>query len=544
MLLALALNNLFKRGPIGEFLHKWLVVIHPLLFALFFVLAFYSANITEASFSEIWIPLFASLGFAFLMLLIVFLLIGLILKLQKPPESSQPYRIWDIKKAAIIASIIIILSFTYGHILAALGGEVSVFSALLPIIWLVLFIVGGYFIAKTRRDLRKPTVVLNIVAVALVIVPIVGIITSQITSSQQYSNEAGNTETPVVDLVKPDTPPDIYYIILDRYASASTLEEVYGYDNGEFIDYLSNKGFYVANESQANYSTTYDSLPSSLNLDFLHEEIDGELVRVHPWQPMFQDYTVWRSLKEVGYQFVHFGSLYEATGRNSYADINYNSYWLPEFTMRFFQTTLMYYFSVAFNIIDDTNELQYENVLYTFENLSKIPGIKEPTYVFAHMLIPHHPYVFDREGNFQTLNEANVKSETDNYIDQLIAANNMLMELIDELLMSSEVPPIIIIQADEGPYPGGQEKWEATRYGWEEATAAELRQKMGILNAYYLPNTDQDGLYPSITPVNSFRQVFNLYFGTDLELLPDNSYARQWDNHNKFFDITDKLEYD
>ena len=524
-------------------LKKWLSVVHPLLFAVFFVLAFYSANVTEAAFSEIWIPLFAALGFALLMLLIAFLLIGLILKLQTPPESSQPYRIWDIKKAAIVASIIIVLNFTYGHILAALGGEVSVFTVLLPFIWLVLFIVGGYFIVKTRRDLRKPTVVLNILAVALVIIPVVSIIISQVTSSQEYSDSTGNKETHVVDLVEPDTPPDIYYIILDRYASASTLREAYGYDNSEFIDYLSDKGFYVANESQANYTTTYDSLPSSLNLDFLHEEVGGELIRARPWRTMVQDYTVWRSLKAVGYEFIHFGSWYEATRVNPYADINYNTYRIPEFTMQFFQTTLPYFFAVALNIIGDTHETAYENVLYTFDNLTEIPNMKEPTYVFTHMLIPHHPYVFDREGNYQTVNQANVKSERDNYVDQLIAANNMLIELIDELLLSSEVPPIIILQADEGPYPGGQGKW-AGEYGWEEATTAELRQKMGILNAYYLPNTDADVLYSSITPVNSFRLVFNLYFDADLELLPDYSYARKWDNHDKFFNITDRLESD
>jgi hypothetical protein len=116
--------------------------------------------------------------------------------------------------------------------------------------------------------------------------------------------------------------------------------------------------------------------------------------------------------------------------------------------------------------------------------------------------------------------------------------------LIDELLSSSEVPPIIILQADEGPYPGGQDMWKPGKRIFEEATTAELRQKMGILNAYYLPNADADVLYPSITPVNSFRLIFNLYFGTDLEFLPDNSYARQGDDHNKFFDITDKLKYD
>jgi len=267
------------------------------------------------------------------------------------------------------------------------------------------------------------------------------------------------------------------------------------------------------------------------------------LIRVRPFLPMMQDYTVWRSLKEVGYQFIHFGGSYELTRANLYADINYNSHWIPEFSMLFFQTTLPYFFSVALDVIDDGREMKYENVIYTFDNLAEIPNIKEPTYAFAHIMIPHHPYVIDRDGNYLTLNEADNRSESINFIDQLIAANNMLVTLIDELLSSSEVPPIIIIQADEGQYPGGEEWWEG-EHDWEKATAAELREKMGILNAYYLPNIDDDVLCPSITPVNSFRLVFNLYFDTDLELLPDNSYARYEYNHDKFFNITDKLDQD
>ena len=51
-----------------------------------------------------------------------------------------------------------------------------------------------------------------------------------------------------------DTPRDIYYIIVDGYASSSTLEEIYGYDNHEFTDYLTERGFYVASESRSNYA--------------------------------------------------------------------------------------------------------------------------------------------------------------------------------------------------------------------------------------------------------------------------------------------------
>ena len=48
----------------------------------------------------------------------------------------------------------------------------------------------------------------------------------------------------------------------------------------------------------------------------------------------------------------------------------------------------------------------------------------------------------------------------------------------------------------------------------------QLLQKTGILNAYYLPGADPRVFYPTISPVNSFRVVFNTYFGASLPLLP------------------------
>ena len=48
-----------------------------------------------------------------------------------------------------------------------------------------------------------------------------------------------------------------------------------------------------------------------------------------------------------------------------------------------------------------------------------------------------------------------------------------------------------------------------------------IRERHAILNAYYLPGDGSKKLYPSISPVNTFRVVFSHYFGADLDLLPD-----------------------
>lgn len=47
---------------------------------------------------------------------------------------------------------------------------------------------------------------------------------------------------------------------------------------------------------------------------------------------------------------------------------------------------------------------------------------------------------------------------------------------------------------------------------------------MAILNAYYLPGADPASLYAAISPVNTFRVIFNQYFGGNYPMLEDVSY--------------------
>ena len=64
----------------------------------------------------------------------------------------------------------------------------------------------------------------------------------------------------------------------------------------------------------------------------------------------------------------------------------------------------------------------------------------------------------------------------------------------------------IILQGDHGQL-------------WPDQHAAQMK----ILNAYYLPK-GSEVLYPSISPVNTFRVVFNEYLGGNFPLLEDVSY--------------------
>jgi hypothetical protein len=149
------------------------------------------------------------------------------------------------------------------------------------------------------------------------------------------------------------------------------------------------------------------------------------------------------------------------------------------------------------------------------------------------MVIPHVPFVFDADGNpVQPMGSADGYAYTgglehylQGYRGQAQYASKLAEEAIDDILRNSPTPPVIILQGDHGPG------------AYLDAGSADntcLRERFGILNALYLPGQDAGRLAQSVpqdlTPVNTFRVVFNLYFGADLPMLPNHQYvaARQY----------------
>lgn len=520
---------------------KRLVVVHPILFALFFVLALYSYNVAEVSPSEIVLPISIVLGSTLLLLLLSRLLFR------------------DIRKAGLVVSIFLVLFFSYGHVSGVVENWGITYKVLVPI-WALLIVGGGFWTVHTRRGLRKLTRVLNVMAIALVIVPSINITVNEARAASSDPVAAEDTHNGEFHVGETDGLPDIYYIVMDRYASAGTLEEFYDFDNSEFLDYLSDKGFYVAGASKANYLKTHLALASSLNMkyiNYLGDELGKDFTDLGRTYQMVEDYEVWRFLKAQGYKFMHFGTDWEPTRKNDYADININRGDTPEFSRTLLRTTMLYPLALdtpqitlwldglpswlKAPFVGGFRQGKWDRILYKFDQLADVPHTKGPTFVFAHMLITHPPFVFDEDGGYRSEEEAEGKTREVNYVDQVLFANDKLTSLIDRLISDSDVPPIIVLQADEGPFPV---RYAIDEFGfrWDEATDAELREKMGILNAIYLPDGDTSVLYPSISPVNTFRVIFNRYFSADLELLPDRSYAFASQRYQyDLFDITDKL---
>ncbi len=68
---------------------------------------------------------------------------------------------------------------------------------------------------------------------------------------------------------------DIYYVLLDRYASEQSLRRFFGFDNSKFCDELEKRGFVVDRKAITSYPMTSTSMASTLNMRYLNSRFEG-----------------------------------------------------------------------------------------------------------------------------------------------------------------------------------------------------------------------------------------------------------------------------
>jgi hypothetical protein len=445
----------------------------------------------------------------------------------------------DPLRGALLASMLVAIFFSFGHAAILVGEWVQL--AYLTGAYAVVGLAGAFLAWRGGRWIRPATTFLNLAVVVLVALNAFRIGQS---FTQQGANAGEAAPTPAVAVDASAPRRDIYYIILDRYANAKTLREVYGFDNRPFLDALELRGFAIAEDAWANYWKTAFSVMASMSMDYLDpDRFDvTDPPNFAPLHAALQDHLpVPVTLKALGYEYIHLGSYWQPTSTNRDANLSLRYEDATEFDDVLRSTTALVLIDPPTDRGADTEAAPYRELarattLYAFRRLEEAVGRRGPTFVFAHILAPHPPYVFDTDGTMPSRKTARRRTEVDQYVRQLQWTNARVLQAIDRL---TDVPPgeqpIIILQADEGPYPPGFRK-NARYFQWLDASPQDIQQKFGILNAFYLPGVDPAavGVADRTSPVNEFRIVFNAYFDADLPLLPDITYlspdyARMYD---------------
>ncbi len=532
--------------------------LHPFLIAVYPVLALAANNAQEIPPSQAWRALLLT-EIVVLLILVLF---------------QWVYHSWQ--KSGILASTLILIFFSYGHVYAIIEDfTIAGFNIgrhrflLLLCVSLAMGVIWFLHKIESQRmcEIARS---LNIFGLLVLIFPLLSLVAFGFRFHNIDSSFSPNTETSDLHFVMEGELPDIYYIILDSYGREDILRDLYGIDNSGFIEALKQRGFYVADQSIPNHVATAFSLASSLNMNYVQDlgielppgTYPGSLV-----DPI-RSSIVRTELESLGYSVVALTSGWATTTLidadyflspdmlTSESGYKYKEYWLNDFERMLLETTVLLvpidYIErevVQDNLRELANFSGWEGhrriVLAAFENLKTVPNIQGPKFIFAHIISPHRPYLFDSDGNRVTQSGPTTlddlgstiapKDEVSYYADQMMYINTLTLETIDTILANSPRKPVIILQSDTGP---------AFDFDWEQPDPINLQTKIAMLSAFYFPDGCDGNLYSQISPVNIFRVLFNCYFGGDYALLVDRTFFT--DHHSKteyqFIPVEDLLQ--
>ena len=459
-------------------------------------------------------------------------------------------------KSGLLSSLIAILFFSFGHIANAVdnifhSSQIVFNLSILAWIWLVIFLATSYFIVSKPLQ-RITTQYFNMISLILVVFVVINIVSVSDINSE-LSAEERNTlaqlrgeeyaESSITEL--PDANlPDIYYIILDGYLRADYLEEYFNLDISSFLESLQERGFYVVSASHSNYLNTNYSLNSSVNLVYFHEYPKKIFLKskFNLYNNYLHDF-----LEDHGYQTVVFDS---GTGDTNEQNMDLfvsmedptqlESQILNRFEQFFLKTTLgLLLFdnngsgstpSQPTDIIQkNVNKeltLRRDRITYALDHLPDYADTPGHYYLFSHIYSPHIPFLYGPEGAELTYQgnqnlywyEVPQEDYPEFYGYQIEYLNAALLNTIDQILTKSTKQVVIVLQADHG------DEFFLDR---DHPTKEGVEVRSAILNAIYFSDGAYDQLYPSLTPVNTFRIILNHWFGAQYPLLQDRVFFHE-----------------
>lgn len=485
--------------------------MHPFLLAVFSILFLYSENMKELYFDQLLIPLLLAL----MVIALVRLLTGLAVRQRH--------------KAAVITTIFGIIFFSYGHvygILKLLVPEIesTVFRHLIFIpLMMTLWLLAGFLIGRSRRDYGPVSKILNVIILFLVLFNGIKIGGGWLNQKGYRFPPGGEISSQIsTGSLEEITRPDIYFIILDGFASERTIRDFFRYRDRRFFDFLEQMGFHVFKDSRTEFNNTLQSMATRLNFRKIREDEDPvQLIRYAGIVPV---------LKKLDYDIYHFPfdmniSMHGADkvlGNISGDD----RFFFDSFFITALNTTMFRFLGDRFEKSSTLSRIHRNRIMYIFEKLKRMVKKPGPKFVYAHILSPHIPFVFGAAGEeIHPDNHLNIKGKSF-YLGQYIYIAAQTEKLVKEIVRKSQYPPVIVIQSDHGPR-GIRPRAKRSRIS-DDWILDMGEHEWLILNAFRLPDIGGGSRqWPeTLRPVDTFPFLMKSLFNFNMPVTEAEPGAR------------------
>ncbi len=240
--------------------------------------------------------------------------------------------------------------------------------------------------------------------------------------------------------------PNLYFIILDEYASFQELEKYYGYDNAGFREFLEKNRFSISDSSYNRAGSTDRNMADTVNLG----PVTDASMTIDQYHALLNNGILYGILEGLGYDLWQLGSLYplpelltkaDFLTRSGVATMNgetaleiliTNSMLMPLPTMLYWDRVGGKGEVVALEWLEQPDHYGKENRA-----------------LFVYLCCPHPPFYYDEDGGEVDRENWVNFSDPKYYLDQLKYVTKMTERAITGIL-ANDPDSIILLQSDHG----------------------------------------------------------------------------------------------
>lgn len=408
----------------------------------------------------------------------------------------------------------------------------------------------GVFFGLRKPDLARLTLPVNAALLVLVLLPV-------LTAWWTDRGEDPPVATALFDQPLPvkappgAVKPDIWFLLMDGLGSPAHVEKEFGLDRNLYSEQLRRRGFQVPETSFANYEQTGLSVSATWNVAHIPQLLDVPDTSSHDRRVLYEliaDSRVLRAFDDLGYRIVNVPSSYPMT-RLRHADAHREPLWAPsmvEFSILGKGWLPLVQPLLGRGPADFSYALRRRNLEYVFDHLAdarKAAPAAEPTLVFAHVMAPHPPFVFDAAGGARRSEKRFEFFDGSHWLDlhgwaagrypekyraQASYTMRRLGEAVDRILAQATRPTVIIVQGDHGP---------GSRLDWEKPERSDHQERFAAFNGWYLPPEYAAEIPEGVSALATFPILFRTLFGTRMAVPAERFLIARWSRPYIYFEL-------
>jgi len=327
--------------------------------------------------------------------------------------------------------------------------------------------------------------------------------------------------------------PNVYVFVSDGYARQDVLARYYGFDNGLLLNALGELGYSVRKDSAANYNTTYLSLASLLEMDYVVTPESQRYVDRLRFTRIITGYSdVVRRFRKHGYaigQETAYLSGGGCAGAEDWCLDGRSAAWIGQAENGLLHLT---------PLRGPTRRLMIEVLVETLSDVlprvEALPG-NRPYFLFIHTLPPHPlypPFVIDSSCQRHTTGALEAgRSEWNNrraYLDAIRCVNSTILDTA-QTLAKRDPNAIVVFLSDHGSASTADVGRSILE--WDESQLAERFSNLLVMR---MPKACSQLSGAARTLVNVMEVVFACIEDRQPSLKPDRIFSGSYEDDTAF----------